>query len=328
MNNFATAGTPIDITTNTLTATNLSATTSYRAVVQSGVCSSANSASATVTVNPVSVGGTVAGSAAVCTGTNSTVLTLSGQTGTIVRWESSLDNFATAGTPIANTTNTLTATNLSATTSYRAVVQSGVCSSANSASATVTVNPVSVGGTVAGSAAVCTGTNSTVLTLSGQTGTIVRWESSLDNFATAGTPIANTTNTLTSTNLSATTYYRAVVQSGVCTSANSASATVTVNPVSVGGTVAGSSAVCTGTNSTVLTLSGQTGTIVRWESSMDNFATAGTPIANTTTTLTATNLSATTSYRAVVQSGACSSANSASATVTVYPISVGGTVAG
>ncbi|KAF9658833.1 hypothetical protein HBA12_00885 [Tenacibaculum mesophilum] len=41
---------------------------------------------------------------------NSTTLTLSGQTGNIIRWESSTDNFTT-DTDIANTT-TLTATTL------------------------------------------------------------------------------------------------------------------------------------------------------------------------------------------------------------------------
>jgi hypothetical protein len=328
LDNFATPGTTIANTTTTLTATNLTAATSYRAVVQSGVCAAENSASATVTVNAVSVGGTVAGAATVCSGTNITTLTLSGQTGTVVRWESSLDNFATAGTTIASTTATLTATNLIATTSYRAFVQSGVCAAVNSVSATVTVNAISVGGTVAGAATVCSGTNSTTLTLSGQTGTVVRWESSLDNFATAGTTIANTTTTLTATNLTANTSYRAVVQSGVCAAVNSVSATVTVNAVSVGGTVAGAATVCSGTNSTTLTLSGQTGSVIRWESSLDNFATAGTTIANTTTTLTATNLTANTSYRAVVQSGVCAAVNSVSATVTVNAVSVGGTVAG
>ncbi len=275
------------------------------------------SANYALTVNPVSVGGTIAGAATVCSGTNSTILTLSGNTGNVVRWESSLDNFATAGTPIVNNTNTLTATNIAATTSFRAVVQSGVCNTANSAIATVTVNPVSVGGTIAGAATVCSGTNSTILTLSGNTGNVVRWESSLDNFATAGTPIVNNTNTLTAANIAATTSFRAVVQSGVCSTANSATATVTVNPVSVGGTITGAATVCSGTNSTTLTLSGNTGNVVRWESSLDNFATAGTPIANITNSLIATNLIATTSYRAVVQSGVCSTANSSTATVTV-----------
>ncbi|RZK76881.1 MAG: hypothetical protein EOO85_10200, partial [Pedobacter sp.] len=290
LDNFATAGTPIVNTTTTLTATNLTATTSYRAVVQSGSCGALNSVAATVTVSPATVAGTIGGGTTVCTGTNSTVLTLSGHNGSVVRWESSLNNFSTAGTPIINTTTTLTATNLTATTSYRAVVQSGSCGALNSVAATVTVSPATVSGTVGGGATVCTGTNSTVLTLSGHTGSIVRWESSLDNFATAGTPITNTTTTLTATNLTATTSYRAVVQSGSCGALNSIAATVAVSPATVAGTVGGGATVCTGTNSTALTLTGHTGSVVRWESSLNNFATAGTPIVNTTTTLTATNL--------------------------------------
>jgi hypothetical protein len=326
-NNFATAGTPIANTTTTLTVTNLTTTTYYRARVASSPCSSVNSASATLTVI-ASVGGTISGNATVCTGTNSTTLTLSGYTGAIINWESSLDNFVTAGTPIANTTTTLTATNLTATTSYRALLTNGTCNSVYSARATVTVSPTSVGGTIAGSATVCTGTNSTTLTLSGHTGAITRWESSINNFATAGTPIANTTTTLTATNLTTTTYYRAVLTSSPCSAANSAIATVTVSPASVGGTVSGGATVCTGTNSTTLTLSGHTGAIIRWESSLNNFATAGTPIANTSTTLIATDLTATTFYRAVLTSSPCSAANSAVATVTVSPASVGGTISG
>ncbi|MDD2673678.1 MAG: T9SS sorting signal type C domain-containing protein [Flavobacterium sp.] len=328
LDNFATAGSAIANIGTTLTATNLSTTTSYRAVLQSGSCSIANSSLATVTVDQPSVGGTISGGVTVCSGINSTNLTLSGHTGTVVRWESSLDNFATAGSTIANTSTTLTVTNLSATTSYRAVLQSGSCSIANSSLATVTVDQPSVGGTISGGVTVCSGINSTNLTLSGHTGTVVRWESSLDNFATAGSTIANTSTTLTVTNLSATTSYRAVLQSGSCSIVNSSSAAVTVNPPSVGGTVSGGTTVCSGANSTILTLAGHTGAVVRWESSLDNFATAGSAIANIGTTLTATNLSTTTSYRAVLQSGSCSIANSSLATVTVNPPSVGGTVSG
>ncbi|WP_458294232.1 Ig-like domain-containing protein, partial [Flavobacterium poyangense] len=242
----------------TFTATNLTATTSYRAVVQSGSCATLNSTATTVTVSPTTVAGSVGGGTTVCTGTNSTLLTLSGHTGNIVRWESSLDNFATAGTPIVNTTTTFTATNLTATTSYRAVVKSGSCLQLNSVAATVTVSPTTVAGSVGGGATVCTGTNSTVLTLSGHTGSIIRWESSLDNFATAGTPFVNTATTFTATNLTATTSYRAVVQSGSCATLNSTATTVTVSPTTVAGSVGGGTTVCTGTNSTLLTLSGHT----------------------------------------------------------------------
>ena len=306
--------TDISNTSDTYTATNLTATTKYRAVVTSGVCSSANSSEATVTVDPVSVGGSISGSATVCSGNNSTVLTLSGYTGTITKWQSSTNNWVST-TDIANTSDTYTATNLTVTTKYRAVVTSGVCSSANSSEATVTVDPVSVGGSISGSATVCSGTNSTVLTLAGYTGTITKWQSSTNNWVST-TDIANTSNTYTATNLTVTTKYRAVVTSGVCSSSNSSEATVTVDPVSVGGSIAGSATVCSGTNSTLLTLSGYTGTITKWQSSTNNWVNT-TDIANTSDTYTATNLTVTTKYRAVVTSGVCSSANSSEATVTV-----------
>ncbi|WP_219634529.1 Calx-beta domain-containing protein, partial [Flavobacterium chungangense] len=109
-------------------------------VAANGSCG-ATTSDVTFTVNPNSIGGSIAGSTTVCTGTNNTVLTLSGHTGSVIRWESSLDNFATTATTIANTTNTLTANNLTATTSYRVLVQSGSCSVLNSAAATITVSP-------------------------------------------------------------------------------------------------------------------------------------------------------------------------------------------
>jgi hypothetical protein len=228
---FTTGLETIANTSSTLTSAtigNISTTTYFRAVVKSGSCAEVYSVPVAITVNPPSVGGTVSGGTTVCSGINSTNLTLSGHTGAVVRWESSLDNFATAGSAIANTSTTLTATNLSATTSYRAVLQSGSCSIANSSLATVTVNPPSVGGTVSGGTTVCSGTNSTVLTLAGHIGTVVRWESSLNNFATAGSTIANTSTTMTVTNLSATTSYRAVLLSGVCAAATSGTVTVMV----------------------------------------------------------------------------------------------------
>ncbi len=57
------------------------------------------------------------------------------------------------------------------------------------------------------------------------------------------------------------------------------------------------------------------GSIVKWQSSPDG--SSWTDIANTNTTLAATNLTQTTRFRAVVRSGACAPAFSESATVTV-----------
>ena len=203
-----------------------------------------------VTVDPTSVGGSIAGGTSVCTGINSTLLTLSGYTGSITKWQWSTDNWVTPN-DIANTTTTYTATNLAITTKYRAVITSGTCSPANSAEAMVTVTSGSVGGSVAGSATVCAGVNSTLLTLSGYTGSITKWQWSTDNWVTPN-DIANTTTTYTATNLAITTKYRAVITSGTCSPANSAEAMVTVNPLPVPN-VTGPSASYPGTTGNIYT---------------------------------------------------------------------------
>ncbi|WP_416223649.1 beta strand repeat-containing protein, partial [Tenacibaculum ascidiaceicola] len=177
-NSISNGGIYSNATTPSLTLTNppiTASTNKYRLIVIStlNTCQTLASDEVSLTIIPTSVGGSIAGSTNVCTGTNSTTLTLSGHTGNIIRWESSTDNFTT-DTDIANTTTTLTATNLTATTQYRAVVQSGACAEVSSTTATITVDPTSVGGSIAGSTNVCTGTNSTTLTLSGHTGNIIR----------------------------------------------------------------------------------------------------------------------------------------------------------
>ena len=331
VSDFSSSVTDVANTTTSLTASNLTATRYYRAVVTSGACASANSATATIAVSPTSVGGSIAGSTTVCSGTNSTNLSLSGHTGNITKWQSStVSNFSSNVTDITNTPASLTATNLTATTYYRAVVTSGACAFANSSTATITVSPTSVGGTIAGSTTVCPGTNSTNLTLSNHTGNVTKWQSStVNDFSSNVTDITNTTTSLTATDLTTTTYYRAVVTSGACASANSGIATIAVSIASKGGSIAGSTTVCTGTNSTNLTLSGHTGSVTKWQSStVDDFSSAVTDINNTTTSLTATNLTATTYFRAVVSSGGCTPANSTTATITVSQPSVGGTIAG
>jgi len=194
------------------------------------------------------------------------------------------------------TTRSVTGLTVGTTYYYRVRATSGCGTSSNSSSISATTTSPSVGGTIAGSASVCTGTNSTTLTLSGHTGSVTRWEwSAVSNFASGVNIVANTTTTLTATNLTATRYYRAIVTNGSCSAATSATASITVSSVSVGGTIAGSASVCTGTNSTTLTLSGHIGNVVRWESSASSsFASGVSCIAISSTTLTVSNLIATT----------------------------------
>lgn len=91
----------------------------------------------------LTVGGITAGSVTVCGGSNSGAITLTGQVGSIIRWEYSIDN-GTTWSSITNASTTLLYTNLTQTTQYRAVVQSGVCAVLFSTVSTIIVNQPTV----------------------------------------------------------------------------------------------------------------------------------------------------------------------------------------
>ncbi|WP_428657515.1 right-handed parallel beta-helix repeat-containing protein [Runella sp.] len=97
--------------------------------------------------------------------------------------------------------------------------------------ATVTVNPAGVGGTVDNAQTICANTSPADLSLNGQTGDVVKWQKSTDLAFTSPTDIEVTTTTLTGAtigNLTANTYFRAVVKSGVCAEVFSSAVLITV----------------------------------------------------------------------------------------------------
>ncbi len=100
----------------------------------------------------------------------------------------------------------------------------------------ITINAAALGGTVTANQSIPAGTLPADLLLSGQTGSVVKWQKSLDASFTSPQDIAVTTTTLSGAvigNLSANTYFRAVVQSGNCVPVFSASVIVTVSVVPV-----------------------------------------------------------------------------------------------
>jgi hypothetical protein len=129
-----------------------------------------------------------------------------------------------------------------------------------------------------------------------------------------------------STNQTGTFPYTITSIGGAC-SGISVSGTITISPQTVAGAVTGSTTVCSGTNSTTLTLSGHTGSVIKWQSSQSGNFFDAVDINNTTTTLTATNVTTSTFYRAVVVSGGCGVGNSDAATITVSSVKnwIGGT---
>ena len=214
--------------------------------------------SITVSVDALSVGGTIAGGTTVCSGTNSATLTLSGNTGSVTKWQSSTDAAFTTPADILTTTSSYNLSNLTSKLFYRAVVKNGVCAATNSSNADVSVDALSVGGTIAGSTTVCSGTNSATLTLSGNTGSITKWQSSTDAAFTTPEDIVNATSSYNLSNLTSKSFYRAVVKNGVCAAINSSNADIGVNSLPAKPTLT-SPVICEGATATV-TMSTPTGT--------------------------------------------------------------------
>lgn len=115
-----------------------------------------------------------------------------------------------------------------------------------SSNVSVTVDANTVAGAVNGGAAICSGSTSPLLTLSGHTGSIVRWESAVSPFS-AWSPITNTNTLYTSGALTQTTQFRAVVKNGACATEFSTPTTVQVDQFTTANAGANQSQVCTPT---------------------------------------------------------------------------------
>ena len=328
-------------TNTTYTSGTLTATTQFRAVVQSGACAAVNSAATTVTVVPLP---TITGLAAsnVCTSANaqSTALSYSATTGSPITysivWNSSPTNsFAAvtdaalpsspitiavpAGTAAGTYTGTLTVKNANGGISTGSIF-------------TVTINETPTITSDGVFSLICANGSSQIATLfyiasSGNpTSYAIDWNSTAN--AAFLPDIPDTPNVFDPTgskieieipaNVLPGTYNGSlIVKNGSCSSAYPV--TITIIEQAVGGTVTGGTTINSGETSGLLTLSGHTGTVVKWQSSVSPFTT-WVDIANTNTTYTSGTLTVTTQFRAVVQSGACAAVNSAATTVTVVPL--------
>jgi hypothetical protein len=110
------------------------------------------------------------------------------------------------------------------------------CSTGSTITKSWAVSAGTIGGTLSGGQNVCSGSNSTVLTLTGFTGTIQSWKQSTDG--TSWTVISGaSTSTYTAIDVDTNTWYKVIVQSGVCPSDSSNTTQITVSGFSISGYV-------------------------------------------------------------------------------------------
>ena len=265
----------------------------------------------TFKIDSLSVGGTVLGGTTVCAGATRTKLTLSGKTGNVLKWQvSPVSNFSFYS-DIANVTDSLIITNAVTDTFYRAVVKNGLCLASNSNPANIVVSRPTIAGTVNSSATVCLGVNAGTLTLNGNRGTVLRWESSTDNFVT-NTPVANITTTQNFSNLSQSIKYRAIVQNGVCAILGASPATITVAIV-ISPTVQSDITINLMANTTLTATGCEAETVLNWYKSVGNM-----PV-----TMPVMPLDTTKYYAKCLKiDGTCSSVKSDDVMVNIVPVMI------
>jgi hypothetical protein len=270
--------------------------------ITSGACSSSINTgnTASILISAATVGGTIGGVSPICSGSTSGLLSLSGNTGSVLKWQYSVNPFST-WVDIANTTASYTSGALTETTQFRAVVQNGACAIVNSALTTVTVNPLPQGSLTANGPFCATGAGQLTWTATAGTGpfTIIYTENggasrtatgivSGTPFAAFTTPVIGTTNYA----LVSVTGANNCIRSSAFTAG---SATITVNPLSQGSLTANGPFCATGAGQLTWTATAGTGpfTIIYTENGGANrtatgvvsgtpFATFTTPVIGTT----------------------------------------------
>ncbi len=214
-----------------LTAASTGTPSGNISVTSSGAATRTIALSGTVTAFPV-VASQPTASVSLCENASYT-LAANVTGGSSFQWYSNTTNSNSGGTSLgsanfAQTGGLQIATSVSGTYYYYMMATSNGCNVTTSVS-TITISPTPIAGTAVSAATTLCSGNSTSLSLTGSSGTI-QWQQSSNNSTWAnvtGGAGATTANYITP-NLTATTYYRAVLTSGGCTAATSNVVTVTV----------------------------------------------------------------------------------------------------
>ncbi len=251
---YALGGTPVVWNGNTTHTYTTAANHTPKLYTLGGFWSSClDSATKTVTVNPLPTVTANASSMSVCTGSQ---VTLTGGGATSYTWDNGVTD-GVAFTPTATTTYTVTGTNAN--------------NCQNTAQVTVTVNPLPTVTANASATTVCAGGQ---VTLTGGGASSYTWDNGVTN-GVAFTPTATTTYTVTGTDVNScqnTAQVTVTVASGI---------TVTAN--------ATSTSICAGDQ---VTLTGSGATSYAWDNGVTD-GVAFTPTATTTYSVTGTSGSCT-----------------------------------
>ena len=300
--------------TTTQNYLNLTTDTWYRTSTDGAICPNVFSDTAVISIDQLTVPGTLGADDLICEGSPIS-LTLTGNTGSVTDWESSEDLIIWSA--LGETTVNYNSPPLIETTYYRTFVQNGICPGYYSDTVMIGVQDMVIGGNIDGSVTLCASLASDTLILSNNTGTISSWELSIDDGASWGlAPSSN--DTLIFNGLASTTWYRVLIDGGVCPDMYSDTAVVTIWEDSYAGILVNDAVICEG-ESVFLQIAGNTGSTIFWESSVDAVIWNLIDVDTINQTVLPTT---STSYRVIVQNESCPLDTSNLIDVTVNPLPV------
>lgn len=255
--------------------------------------------------------GDITGGTTVCQTGNTGTLTHGNYiNGWVLDWEF-YDNNLGAWTALSNpNSDTYTYNNLLYETYYRVIRTSAYCPNDTSTLDTIFIDSASVAGFTSGGDTVCSGMNGGWVAANGFYGNIDDWE-----FNNSGTWVSmGAADSVQYTNLVQTTMYRYLVTNGVCPQDISDTTYLVVDPMANGGTLLDDDTLCSGPNSDTLILSGSVGTIVDWY--IDSTGT-WTSLGVTDTFLIVSNMTTTSQYMVILESGVCPNDSSNAITMVI-----------
>jgi gliding motility-associated-like protein len=327
---------------NSVINTNNAGTTYYKAFVTSGVCAAVQSEEIVVRVDAATVAGTIASNSnLICNGSTPPTISLTGNTGSIIQWQTRLASAtyvdpipSQTGISISSVVNNSAPSSSQVVNYYQAIVKSGVCNPLTTNEVAVAVDPTSKVGLIEPlqkNQEICIGSSATSIVLPSHTGTI-QWQTA--NLGGSYTDMAGLINASLlfgniPTNVAGTKIYRAQVTSGVCPAIYSEIATVRVDAATVAGTIASNSnLICNGSTPPTISLTGNTGSTIQWRTRLASTTYVNPiPSQNGTSISSVVNNSAPASsqvvnyYQAIVKSGVCNPLTTNEVTVAIDPTS-------
>jgi gliding motility-associated-like protein len=296
----------------------LTTSAEFRAIVDAGACGSGISDTISVIIQNPIVPGLITGDTIVCSSYNTDTLILMGNSNDFgFEWYYATLNTSYFPTGVFN--DTIIISGVPVTTYYKVLLNGLNCPDNETLIFTIQVDPPLQLGITSADLNFCSNNIVGPVSLSGFTSILVDWEQS-DDGGTTWFSTGDNSSTHDISSLSASAFFRALVESGTCGSGYSDTISVTIDPLGLPASIGFNFSACVGSSDLdSMKVLNHTGSILYWQYSTDN-GVNWSPTANSDSIYYANYLQQTTIYQLITSHGPCPNAVSNNVTAIVYPL--------